>query len=223
MPRPKNNDLEHKIRIAAWKQFLEHGYERTSYASIAEACGISRGLVQYHFPKKQILAIGLMQEVLARSQAALECSDDDMKRDLSLLYAVGCTFFVHFMQSSGGRNFLFDIIQSRDSTEEVLAFNADWAFEHIDIQDQAQQKKLMHTVIVQMGGFYELLYHCLKNNESCDVIEGLKTVMTFFAQALESSDDAHASLPDARFADIFPDDQQFRERIDASAASFKIQ
>ena len=224
MPRPKNSDLEQKIRDVAWQQFLEHGYEQTSYASIAEACEISRGLVQYHFPKKQILAIQLMQDALVQSQTALECSDSDMQHDLSSLYAVGCVFFTYFLQSSGGRRFLFDIIQSRDLTEEVLAFNASWAFERINIQGQTQQKRLMHTVIVQMGGFYELLYHCLKNDESIDVIAGLKTVMTFFAEALaHSEDDAGSLLPDARLANIFPDDQQFRKRIETCAASLKIQ
>ena len=54
MPRPKNEELKTQIERAAWAQFRAQGYNATTYATIGRACGISRALAQYHFPKKEL-------------------------------------------------------------------------------------------------------------------------------------------------------------------------
>lgn len=128
MGRPKNEKLKAKIAKVAREQFRELGYDGTPYSSIAKTCGISRSLVQYHFPKKQLLAIDFM--------------------------------------------------------EDMLAFNADWALERSGAASGDVPDDVMCTVVTHMGGFYELLYFCLKEGLPFDVRAELPPVVKAFEDAL---------------------------------------
>lgn len=185
MARPRNDELKEKIEAAAWKLFRDVGYDAASYSAIAEACNISRNLVQYHFPKKELLAIRLMERVLTAAQEALGLSDETLRGDLAAMHAVGSCYFAFFLQDEGHRVFLLDIIRSRDLTESVLAFNANWALEHAGAPASAMRNDAtLHAVIVHMGGFYELLYWCLKNERHFDPARELEPVIQAFAQSL---------------------------------------
>lgn len=133
MARPQNEQLKARITAAVERQFLEHGYHETSYRSIAEECGISRNLVQYHFPKKEKLAEAFMESLLKKSMLELEFSDEDLRGDFKKVKAVGVRYFETLMASSGSRQFLQDVLSSRDMTDDILAFNMDWALEAVGI------------------------------------------------------------------------------------------
>lgn len=184
MARPRNEQLKREIARVAQRQFEERGYDATSYASIAEECGISRNLVQYHYPKKQLLAIAYMEGVLARSRTELGLDGASLVGDYDAILAIGVRFFQKLLATEGTRAFLLDIIRSRDLTEEVLAFNASWAIERAVGGAQDVPAPVMRSVRVHMGGFYELLYHCLKTGEPMDVQSELASVVNAFARAL---------------------------------------
>ena len=130
MARPRNEELKEKIVLAAWTQFHERGYDATSYSSIAEACDISRNLAQYHFPKKELLAIAFMERLLSECQEALGYDDESLIGNYRRVFEVGCCYF-EFLLQHGYRQFLLDIIASRELTEDILAFNQSWALTHI--------------------------------------------------------------------------------------------
>jgi len=186
MPRPKNEKLKHEILGAARASFRARGYDATSYAIVAEACGISRNLVQYHFPKKQQLAIGFMERLLEESRIALGISEEELKGNLTHIFVIGVCFFEFLLQEKGYRAFLADVIRNRDLTEEVLSFNGDWALAQLGVPDgfEASDARVVRAVIVQMGGFYELLYRCLTVGEHIDVAYELQLVMSAFSEAL---------------------------------------
>lgn len=185
MARPRNEELKEKIERQAWGLFRAQGYDATSYAAIAQACGISRNLVQYHVPKKESLAISLMESILRASHRALGKSEADLRGDFAAIYETGTCYFAFLLQSEGYRTFLLDIIRGRDLTESILAFNADWALERVDGPSSDDDlQRVMRSVVVHMGGFYELLYHCLKNDKPFDPGRELHPVMEAFMCAL---------------------------------------
>lgn len=201
MARPRNEELKEKIVLAAWTQFHERGYDATSYSSIAEACDISRNLAQYHFPKKELLAIAFMERLLSECQEALGYDDESLIGNYRRVFEVGCCYF-EFLLQHGYRQFLLDIIASRELTEDILAFNQSWALTHIGALglDQLSQADVTRSVVMHMGGFYELLYHCLRNDEPFDIGGGLRYVMEDFVLALgtpkETAQNLFAENPD---------------------------
>jgi AcrR family transcriptional regulator len=52
---PEDLTARARIRDAALRQFGEHGFERSTIRGIAEAAGVSSGLVRHHFGSKQAL------------------------------------------------------------------------------------------------------------------------------------------------------------------------
>jgi AcrR family transcriptional regulator len=54
-PDPEDLTARARIRDAAMRQFAEHGFERATIRDIAEAAGVSSGLVRHHFGSKQAL------------------------------------------------------------------------------------------------------------------------------------------------------------------------
>lgn len=184
MPRPKNTELKSRILHVAWGQFREKGYNETSYSSIAEECGISRNLTQYHFRKKEELAISFMDMLHDRCQQALGYTDDQLEGNYQRVYEVGVCYFEYLLQY-GYRQFLLDIIESRDMTEGVVAFSEEWTHSRLVgyVSRKFERDAIKRTALVHMGGFYELLYYCLKHDLEFDVSSNLATVMRGFAVA----------------------------------------
>lgn len=61
-----------QIVDAANRLFYQQGYERTSFASIAEAVGISRGNFYYHFKTKDEILDAVLQARLADTRTMLD-------------------------------------------------------------------------------------------------------------------------------------------------------
>ena len=188
MARPRNEKLKGRIRAAAWKLFATEGYEATSYTAVAEAVGISRNLVQYHFPKKDLLAAELFDDVLSRTCQALDLDDDDLRNNLEGVYAVGAVYFTYLESEGGLRLFLSDVLKSRALTRDVCAFNAPWILGHVaDAQGTYEydgDAKAVRTLVGHLGGFYELLFYELERGGSLDAGEALSPVMKALATAL---------------------------------------
>jgi AcrR family transcriptional regulator len=62
-----------QIVAAANRLFYEQGYEPTSFASIAEAVGISRGNFYYHFKTKDEILAAVIDARLASTREMLAC------------------------------------------------------------------------------------------------------------------------------------------------------
>ena len=183
MARPKNDKLKDEIAQVAARQFAERGYDATSYTTIAEECGISRNLAQYHWPKKELLAVRYMEDLLAQCIAELGFDDASVFGDYDRIAAVGTRFFSTLLAKEGTRLFLKDIIASRDLTETVLSFNLNWATSHVESVGN-DPDAVQRTVISRMGGFYDLLYWCLKHDQPMDVESEIGHVVSAFRDAI---------------------------------------
>lgn len=195
MARPRNDKLKEQIVRESWRQFRTHGYSGTTYRTIADACGISRNLVQYHFPKKELLSTAFMECVLEQAQQALGLSPEAIRNNYRAIYEVGCCFFAFLLQKEGYRSFLLDVIASRERTENVLAFNVSWALARIDVPKGIDIEPVRQEVVVSMGGFYELLYYCLKEQKPFAVLPRLACVVERFQAAIAQAADPAASTP----------------------------
>ena len=71
-------------------------------------------------------------------------------------------------------------------TEDILAFNMDWALDAVGITP-ARKKDVQRSIVVHMGGFYELLYWALRHGEGINLEGELDIVVDAFEEALGQS------------------------------------
>lgn len=76
------------ILLSALHSFAAHGYDGTSTRTLAAAAGLSVPGLYHHYPTKQALLAAMttasLDDLLARSRAALDEADDDPLRQLDL-------------------------------------------------------------------------------------------------------------------------------------------
>ncbi len=184
MGRPQNTQLKAQILEAAACLFASQGYDATSYSAVAAECGVSRNLVQYHFGKKEMLAVAFMESRLTAAQESLGLSAADLMDNFEAIGRVGACYFEQLLAEPGLRQFLLDILRNRDLTETVLAFNLDWIGQFLSDGAPADHEAALVVVLKSMGGFYELLYYALSNNKPINIQAELRGVLTAFATTL---------------------------------------
>ncbi|WP_157253299.1 TetR/AcrR family transcriptional regulator [Nonomuraea typhae] len=89
-PDPEDLTARARIRDAAMRQFGEHGFERATIRGIADAAGVSSGLVRHHFGSKQ----GLREACDDFLVKGIRRLNDEVRRDAGRNYvAVARTAF----------------------------------------------------------------------------------------------------------------------------------
>lgn len=66
-----------RLLDAAARTFAERGYAAASVATIGEAAGVSRGLVNFHFASKEKLLHAVVADLVAELEADLFAPDED--------------------------------------------------------------------------------------------------------------------------------------------------
>lgn len=196
MPRKENAEARESIQRAAFAAFRERGYTATSYTEIAARCGMNRALVQYYFKKKETLALALFTRLLEQTVELLGYTEPEGPEEnrFAELYRIGQVHFAFLCKSDGYLRFLQDVLGSRELTEDVLAFNGSWAFAYLGRDEHALDAETMDSVIMGMGGFYELLYHCLREERRMDIAAGLHRVMATFMEPFGYTPERAAEL-----------------------------
>jgi TetR/AcrR family transcriptional regulator, cholesterol catabolism regulator len=69
---PEARDLRAAILIAAGRLFIEKGYRGLSMRQIAEAVGVSKAALYYHFQDKEALFLSLLDTYLDEIEALIE-------------------------------------------------------------------------------------------------------------------------------------------------------
>lgn len=187
MPRPENPKLREKIIDCACELFRERGYKATSYADLAAAAGITKGLLQYHFPKKDQLATEIMVRVLNKAIAALNIEQPTTAHSARAyrdLYRIGQVHFAYLLAPNSYELFLRDIVSNLDLVDTVLAFNLDWALQYAQDGNRAAEDTVLESVVMTMGGFYSLLHYNIAHGRKMNVTRHLGTVMRKVMEAL---------------------------------------
>ncbi len=72
MPRKSTDERRQEIIQGLLEAMSEHGYAKASIKKIADAAGITPGLIHYHFDSKQAILLALVDELVPPQVAALE-------------------------------------------------------------------------------------------------------------------------------------------------------
>ena len=170
------------IAGAAHRLFLERGYERTSYQDIADSAGVERNLVQYYFPKKDGLVIGLMDVALRgaeRAASRYDPGDDDFLR----LHLVAQVYF-GFLLDERVRSLTFDVVSSRRMTDEIILFDEEWLRDRLD-SDAVRASDFTDDMTMAVGGSYELCYQALANGRELDPRDLTTRMLVAFMASLD--------------------------------------
>lgn len=185
MPRPRNQALKASIAEAARSLFHECGYARASYTLIATRSGITRALVQYHWPRKEALAVEAMGRTLANVKTDLGTRGDgvggdggpdrgDRRADATVALAAG--FYNALLSDSGWRRFLLDVLADRELARRVLPVGVDWMASGMGLDVRTMNADALDAAVFAMGGFHELLYRRLREGRYLEVEPYLRRV-----------------------------------------------
>lgn len=157
----ENEDADSRMAIisAAFNLFSEIGYSRTSYSAIAKLSGSGRPLVQYYFPKKEQLAIKLIEELMASIDDALESEGDD---PIARMLRMGQVYYTALVSTDGMLCFASDVLADRAITSRIVMLNANWSLPLLGYQGEAVNET--RASLQATGGVYELLYR--------DIVDG---------------------------------------------------
>lgn len=169
MARPRNEELFHAIQKEAYRQLISYGYTDTTYQSIATACGVTRAAVQNYYASKPDLALAFFGDLLEVIQTTVRKRHMHEENEFDTMYCIGQSFFAFLLQDNESRKLLLDMATSREITSEVLAFEYAWGIRFIARKRTVPEETFRDDVIVSMGGFYELLYNCLKDDRTFDM------------------------------------------------------
>lgn len=172
--RPDSKEL---IKQAAYKQFLSVGFNATTYQSIADACGLARTNIQYHFPNKTVLALTFIEDLLISVRDSLEVSPIFKDNKMENLFLIGQVFFAFLLDGEGHKKFALDLFSSRALTGEILSLDYNWGLTYLGLDMDSLDPQLNEDIIFSMGGFYELLYHSLSEGKPFNVYRQLSKVL----------------------------------------------
>ncbi|HZZ34117.1 MAG TPA: TetR/AcrR family transcriptional regulator [Caulobacteraceae bacterium] len=74
---PKSRRTRTRILDAAMRLFAEVGYHLAGNAAIAEAAGLTRGAMLYHFPTREALVEGAVEHIQAARLALFDAAADE--------------------------------------------------------------------------------------------------------------------------------------------------
>lgn len=191
--RPRNEELFQSIKKEAYHQLMSYGYTDTTYQSIASACGVTRAAVQNYYASKPDLALAFFGDLLEVIQKTVIEKHMHEENEFDTMFCIGQSFFAFLLQDNESRKLLLDMATSREITSQVLAFEYAWGLRFIAHERTVSEETFRDDVIVSMGGYYELLYNCLKDDRAFDMPVHLgRVIRTIMHDHGYSYDDAKA-------------------------------
>ena len=210
MPRPKNNELHEQMIREARKLFAEKGYAATSYADIAEACGVAKTNVQQHFPSKDLFLSDLYEDMLDELDAFLDESGERTDNYYVNLYRIGQLLFGFLLGSDAMKQFTMDVISHRELTSTMIDLEVRWATSYEVGFSKEELRSFADDIAMIMGGIYELLYRKLRAGEELTPEEIQTRIMGQFAYL--------RGLPPEEIKALFPPDLIPPEEYEAASA-----
>jgi AcrR family transcriptional regulator len=156
MAAPRNDEERDRIYDAALKLFFARGFNKTSYANIADACQTSKSMVQHYFPKKELFIDRYFSQTLDDLNAhAVELADDP-EDVLEVFCLMGLMHFSQLLSSGKLRALADDIVESRTLTNSIMVAERAWAAERLP--ERRGVVSAADALTVSLGGAYELIY-----------------------------------------------------------------
>ena len=173
MSKRRNEDVERSVLVAAWDLFMEKGYQGTSYTDIAELSGVSRSLVQYYFPKKDLLALTCGKAIVIASHVVVRTEIHQDLNQVASAYITGQVLLAALFLNKGSQRFLFDILRDRDIAQQLIVQNYQLAHRAFAVSLD-QFAAIPDRAMMVAGGLGELAYYYLAQGIMPDVSSLLK-------------------------------------------------
>lgn len=173
MSRRRNEEERERLLQVAYKLMTEQGFENTSLSDIARAANITKSLVQYYFPAKEIIATTLIERGLNKifdqlsNDSELEFEDNIVKA-----FAVSYILFNYSFYNKVITKYLIqEYIENRMYTMMVIDLGMEW-FEKIEPELMFKLRTVdLHfddKFAFAFGGILEYVYSCNENNREID-------------------------------------------------------
>ncbi len=172
MGRPYNQKERERILMEAFNIISIKGFVNTSYSDIAKSAGISKSLVQYYFPKKDLIIVSFIEHSLGICKKLLE-EDKSFHFDnpLDELYAIGYLQSYFAIYNPVMKYVASSILKDRDNTIIILEAAASWVLKNVDLvapDDPVLFQKCRNVLVYVCGGALEYLYVQDKYQEPVD-------------------------------------------------------
>ena len=202
MPRNENLALKRQLEDALRAHLSDAGLDATSYQVVADELGISRALVQHYYPRKMDFAAYFLETLLVNIANILGIDSYAKGARLATrdAYLMGCLYYEYLLDPDGGRRLLFDILKNRELADELMYHHYQWGLANVD-PSRPRFEERSQEVIKVWGGFYDLMYHSIKNDFEIDVPANVIPIFTSF---LEDSKDHPISAQELEETAIDP-------------------
>ncbi len=155
------------ILRAAYRSFLDVGYEKTTHRRIAEQAGHERPLVQYYIPRKADLAARFLMDVLAvGSEVVVDEQLADPHEPFTYRYVLAQVYYCA-LSTPPLSTFALEALDRRSIVAQVLDSDIEWNLGLIRPEDVRRQAVVDDSVMA-IGGAYELFTHRLRAGQDID-------------------------------------------------------
>ena len=125
MPRKRNTQRRMEIVNTAFRLFAESGYNMVQMKDIAEACHISKSLLQHYFPKKIVLLSTMLNELMLSaftySNEQLTALSSEQRTMIQM------SFLLRTLDENAKiEHFIRDVFESPELTTELVLVTLDW-------------------------------------------------------------------------------------------------
>ena len=125
MPRKRNTQRRMEIVDTAFRLFAETSYDDVQMKDIAEACDISKSLLQHYFPKKIVLLSTMLNEIMLSafvySNEQLTALSTEQRTMIQMSFILRTLDENPKMES-----FIRDIFENPELTTELVLVTLDW-------------------------------------------------------------------------------------------------
>lgn len=176
MPRKRDPQIEKSVIQAAWSLFGERGYNATSYSDIAALSHVPRANVQTYFPKKGIIAARILEVLRDESIKAARNTFPEKHTLFEQHCLHGQIYIQTIMRDNSFRRFFSDLLEDRKLINELIERDYMWSagFVNSAPDETVIPEESLQDVQVNMGGLYELMYHCITTGTNFDVWKRLR-------------------------------------------------
>jgi TetR/AcrR family transcriptional regulator len=94
------DDKRRAILATATELFAEHGYDRSSIAEVAKACGVSKALLYHYYTSKEVLLHDIIEHHLTRLLVAIEAADEAELSPRARLEALSVALLVAYRDAN---------------------------------------------------------------------------------------------------------------------------
>jgi|GEM_PF-2234897 len=154
----KAQDKKRSINRAARRLFARQGYAKTLMKDIAEEAGVTKTLVQYHYPHKDVFITDLVEDMLDSTNGYLANNGMLKEGYYENLLMVGAAHFAYLLESEKMRNLTPDIVGDRAVTGKIIDLDIEWARAYMG---HGEEGEWADGIAIIMGGAYDLIYRSI--------------------------------------------------------------